>query len=349
MPWTKVYSNKEDFERANAESKTPLRPLTFREALHESHYQLLKGDEDIILFGEGVDDAGGVFGSTKGLQEEFGEVRVFDTPLAENGLTGFAIGMALRGLRPILVHMRVDFLLLTMDQIVNHAAKAHYMFGGKSKVPLVIRAIIGRGWGSAAQHSQTFHSMFAHVPGLKVLMPSTPYDAKGMLMSAAYDDNPVIFIEHRHLYEHVGHVPAEEYRVEIGKAAVKREGGDVTIIGVSNMTFEALRAADILLESGIEAEVIDLRSIRPIDFKTIIKSVKKTGRLVIAEPGWRSCSVASEISATVAEEALGYLKAPTRRIHFADTPTPCSPVLEEAYYTGREDIVSAVEGMFQGT
>ncbi len=343
MPWTKISSDKSAFEKLAAESDTPLRGLTYAEALQEAQAQLLANDERVFVMGEGVDDAGGVFGTTKGLQEEFSSRRVFDTPLAENGLTGIAIGAALTGLRPILVHMRVDFVPLTLDQILNHASKWHYMFGGKVHVPLVIRSIIGRGWGSAAQHSQSLQALFAHIPGLKVIMPTTPYDAKGMLMAASADGNPVLCIEHRWLYGHMGHVPKEPYTVEIGKGIIRREGSDVTIAALSHMACYAVEAAEALAADGIEAEVVDLRTIRPLDMEIIIKSLEKTGRLVIADTGWKTGGIGAEIIAGIAERDLSLLKRPVKRVNPPDVPTPASHVLEAAFYPGKDDIIKAVK------
>lgn len=345
MPWTKVYGYTEASERpAKGEG---LRELTFREALLEAHTQMLEKDERVFVIGEGVDDPGGVFGSTKGLHEKFGRERVIDTPLAENGITGIAMGAALAGMRPILVHMRVDFLPLSMDQLFNHAAKWHYMFGGKVNVPIVVRAIVGRGWGSAAQHSQNLHALFAHVPGLKVVMPSTPYDAKGLLMASVYDGNPVIFIEHRWLYEGMGHVPETPYRVPIGKGTVRREGKDATIVALSHMVKLSMDAAATLAAEGIECEVVDLRTLSPLDDGIVTDSVKKTGRLVVADTGWKSFGVGAEVTARVVEKAFKSLKAPVVRVNPPDVPTPSSHVLEDAYYPGPEDIVSAVKRVLE--
>jgi pyruvate dehydrogenase E1 component beta subunit len=340
MPWTKVYGYRGVSEEV---PEAGVREVTYREAINEALAQMLEKDERVFIMGEGVDDPGGVFGTTKGLQQKVGDARVFDTPLAENGMTGVAIGAALAGMRPILVHMRVDFLPLTMDQLINHASKWHYMFGGKVHVPLVIRAIIGRGWGSAAQHSQSLHALFAHVPGLKVVMPSTPYDAKGLLMASVYDGNPVMFIEHRWLYEGVGRVPDVPYRVPIGKGAVRRKGKDATIIAISHMAKVSMDAAVTLAKSGIDCEVVDLRTLNPMDDGLVIDSVKKTGRLVIADTGWKSFGVGAEVSARVLEKAFKELKAPVARVNPPDVPTPASHVLEEAYYPGIDDIVSAVK------
>ncbi|MEE9615138.1 MAG: alpha-ketoacid dehydrogenase subunit beta [Thermodesulfobacteriota bacterium] len=337
MPWTTVPK----MERTPG-VEPGSREITYREALNEALSQMLGIDERVFIMGEGVDDPGGVFGTTKGLPEKFGDARVFDTPLAENALTGIAMGAALAGMRPVLVHMRVDFLPISLDQIINHAAKWHYMFGGKVHVPMVIRAITGRGWGSAAQHSQSLQALFANIPGLKVVMPSTPYDAKGLLMAAVADGNPVIFLEHRWLYEAAGHVPEEPYLVPIGKGEIRRKGKDATIVGVSHMAREAVAAAELLANEGIDSEVIDLRAVRPMDSPLVIESVRKTGRLVVADTGWKLCGIGAELVARVAEEALGELKAPPLRINIPDVPTPSSPVLEEAYYPGKDDIAAGV-------
>lgn len=342
MPWTKVYGNKAEFEKHLA-GEPGLRGLTYREALLEAALQMLDSDPSVFVIGEGVDDSGGVFGTTKGLHQRFGKDRVMDSPLAENAVTGIAVGAAVAGMRPILVHMRVDFMPLTMDQIINHAAKWRYMFGGRLNVPLVIRSIVGRGWGSAAQHSQSLQALFANIPGLKVVMPSTPFDAKGLLRASVYDGNPVIFIEHRWLYEHMGHVPEESYTVPIGKGIVRRPGKDATVVGISHMVYESMKAAEELQNEGIDCEVIDLRTIRPMDTGLIIESVKKTGRLVVADTGWKDCGPGSEIITRVVEEAFGSLKAPARRVNLPDVPTPASPALEKAYYPGAADIVSAVK------
>ena len=342
MPWTKVYSDRSEFDLAVKKDPT-LRGLTYRDAILEASTQLLESDKEFFILGEGVDDPGGVFGTTKGLAEQFGTERVMDTPLAENGLTGIAMGAALAGMRPLLVHMRVDFMTISLDQIANHAAKWSYMFGGATSVPLTIRAIIGRGWGSAAQHSQSLQSMFTSVPGLKVVMPATPYDAKGLLVSSIYDDNPVIFIEHRGLYETVGHVPEELYSVELGNGIIRREGSDVTIVAVSQMLTEATKAAATLSKEGVECEIIDLRTLLPMDKKIIIESIRKTGRLVIADTGWKEGGYSAEVSATIAEEAFDLLKAPVGRVALPGVPTPASHVLESAFYKGESDIVEAVK------
>ncbi len=290
----------------------------------------------------------GTFGTTVGAFKAFGGGRVFDIPLAENGLTGVAIGAALEGMRPVLVHARNDFLLLTMDQLVNHAAKWRYMSGGKLAVPLTVRAIIGRGWGQAAQHSQSLHALFMHIPGLKVVMPSSPYDAKGLLIAAIEDESPVIVLEHRWLYDQIGPVPEVPYRVPIGEAAVVREGSDVTIVAISHMVIESRKAAGILQTEGIEAEILDIRSLAPLDRRAVLASVRKTGRLVVADHAWSTCGAAAEIVALVAEQALESLKAPARRITLPETPTPCAAPLEKLYYPDAAQVAAAARELVFG-
>jgi len=324
-----------------------MRELKYREALDEATRQAMTKDERVFVMGVGVSDPKGIFGTTRGAFEQFGGDRVFDTPLSEAALTGMGVGAALRGFHPLLVHARNDFLLLTMDQVVNNAAKWRYMCGGKLKVPFTIRAIIGRGWGQAAQHSQSLQAMFAHVPGLAVVMPATPADAKGLLMTALTSDFPVICLEHRWLYDKSGPVAEDPYYTPLGVGTVVRPGRDVTIVAVSHMVLEALQAADALAKQGIEAEVVDPRTLRPLDSALICRSAAKTGRLVIADTGWRSYGVSAEIAARAAEELWGVLKAPIRRVALPDVPTPCSSALESAYYPGTGAIVDAVKGCLQ--
>lgn len=340
MPWTSIQADRhpptEPFDAAGGD-----RQLTYREAIREALDQAMTLDPRVFLLGEGIDDPGGVFGTTLGLAAAHGPQRVMDMPLAENGLTGVAAGAAMTGLRPVLIHMRVDFLPMAMDQIVNHVAKWSYMTGGRSKVPLTMRAIIGRGWGSAAQHSQSLHALFAHVPGLRVLLPATPYDAKGLLLGAIAAGVPALVIEHRWLYDRRGPVPAAPYTVPAGSGAVLRRGETITLAGVSHMVVELLQAAEVLARQGVSAEVLDLRSARPLDRELLTASVRKTGRLVVADPGWSSCGLAAEVAAVVAEQAWDALRAPVCRLCLADCPTPASPVLEEAYYPGVNEIVAA--------
>lgn len=341
MPWTKIRPeyNEPDFYNEN---KGEERLLTYPEAVREGLQQALALDPSVFVMGEGVDDPMGMFGTTLGLQEEFGKERVFDTPLAESALTGVAVGAALSGMRPVYFHNRPDFLLLAMDQLVNHAAKWHYMFGGAVCVPLVIWACIGRGWGSAAQHSQALQGLFMHIPGLRLIMPSTCFDAKGLMLASIRDNNPVIILDHRYNFRQKGLVPKEPYIVPIGKGVIRRRGKDVTIVAVSHLVLEAFQGAQELSEKGIEAEVIDPRSLCPLDEELILGSVAKTGRLIIADTGWKTCGVAGEIAALAAEKAFGSLKAPVARVTCPDLPTPAGYTLEEAFYIGKEDIKEAV-------
>lgn len=298
-------------------------------------------DPRVYLLGLGVPDPKGIFGTTVGLQQKYGDQRVLDMPTSENGMTGVAIGSALVGMRPLMIHQRVDFALLAMEQIVNQAAKWRYMFGGASRVPLVIRLIVGRGWGQGPQHSQSLHSWFAHVPGLKVVMPATPHDAKGLLIASIEDDDPVVFLEHRWLHSTFGPVPEDSYSVPIGQARVSRPGRDVTLVAVSYMVLEALRAAEHLSRSGIDAEVIDLRTLRPLDKKTVIESVRKTGRLIVADIGWKTGGFANEIIAVAVEEAFEFLRAPPKRLGLLDVPTPSTPGLARYCYPRAVDLVKA--------
>lgn len=344
MPWTKVAIDNSLQDQFSGKDTRDKRILSFVQALREALFQALKRDKSVFVMGEGVDDPAGVFGSTLNLHKEF-KKRVFDTPIAENALTGFAIGAALSGMRPVLVHMRMDFLPLTFDQILNHAAKFSYMSAGKVKVPLVIRAIIGRGWGSSAQHSQSLHALFLHMPGIKVVMPSSAYDVKGLLLSSIADNNPVVFIEHRWLYDIKGNVPEEPYLIPIGKGYIRKEGCDVTVLAVSLMVAEALKAAEELEKSRISLEIIDPRSLNPFDEEILINSVKKTGRLLIADLGWESAGVAEIILGRIHNAIRPFLKADVEIVALPDTPTPASPVLEKTFYRGYTDIINSVRKM----
>lgn len=308
------------------------RELKFFQAINEAIDLCMAKDSAVYIMGLGVPDPKGIFGSTLGLQQKYGSKRVLDMPTSENGMTGVAIGSALRGMRPIMTHQRIDFALLAMEQIVNQAANWHYMFGGKMSIPLVIRMIVGRGWGQGPQHSQSLQAWFAHVPGLKVVMPTTPYDAKGLLISSIEDNNPVIFIEHRWLYNIADNVPEEVYRVPLGKARVIRGGNDLTIASTSYMTLEALRAAEMLAKDGIMAEVIDIRTLKPLDEGLILKSVRKTGHLIVADTGWKTCGFSAEIIALVTERSFKDLKSPPVRVALPDCTTPTSPALAAHYY-----------------
>jgi pyruvate dehydrogenase E1 component beta subunit len=320
-----------------------VREISFLEALNEALRQEMERDPTVIVMGEDVGVYGGVFGVTKGLLEKFGFERVIDTPISEAGFIGAAIGAAATGLRPVVELMFVDFFGVAMDQIYNQAAKMRYMFGGKIKVPITIRTTIGGGLSAAAQHSQVLYSIFAHVPGLKVVVPSTPYDAKGLLISSIRDDNPVMFFEHKLLYPVKGPVPEEPYTIPLGKADVKREGSDVTVIGLALTVHQALEAADILAKEGISVEVIDPRTIVPFDKEAILKSVRKTGKVVIVDEDYDRCGFASWVAAIIADEAFEYLDAPIKRVTTPNIPIPFSPPLEKHILPSTEKIIRAVE------
>ncbi|MFQ5850694.1 MAG: alpha-ketoacid dehydrogenase subunit beta [Candidatus Binatia bacterium] len=320
-----------------------MRILSYAEAVREAHAQLLRSDPRVFVIGQGVWSPWYAGRSLQDLDKEFGRNRIIDSPVCENATTGTAIGAAMAGMRPIIFHPRMDFMLLAVDPIVNQAANWSYMFAGSVNVPVVIRAVINRGGEQAAQHSQALQAMFMHVPGLKVVMPSTPYDAKGLLIAAVKDGNPVLYIDDRWLYEEAGEVPEEMYDVPIGKAALRRSGNDVTIVATSYMAAQALNAVKDLAQVGVDPELIDLRSIKPWDRELVFSSLCKTGRLVIADAAWRTCGVAAEIAASVACELLNVLRAPVVRVCLPDAPAPMSAPLEKGYYIGADDIVSAVE------
>jgi len=346
MPWTKiVIETQEPGFDESAEHEG--RKLSYGDAVREAFDQSLAQDKRVFIMGQGVDDPAGVFGATLNLHEKYGSDRVFDIPLAENALTGVAIGAALSGMRPVFVHNRPDFLLLAMDQIINHASKWSYMFGGHLKVPMVVWSVIARGWGSAAHHSQALQGLFMHIPGLKLVMPSTAYDVKGLLISSIIDNNPVIIFGHRWLFKHTGYVPEHLYSIPLGQGVIKKPGKDVSIVGISYMAIEAIRAAEELQEKGIDAEVIDPRTLKPLDEEIILNSVKKTGRLIIADTGWKTGGVSAEIAALIAEKGVGYLKAPVRRVACPDVPTPASYVLEARFYVGKDNIISCAREMVE--
>ncbi|MBF0481612.1 MAG: alpha-ketoacid dehydrogenase subunit beta [Desulfovibrionaceae bacterium] len=345
MPWSKITET--SLEPASDGDDARGRILSYPEAIREALAQSLAIDPAVFVMGQGVDDPSGMFGATRGLHETFGADRVFDTPLAETALTGVAVGAALGGMRPVYFHNRPDFLYLAMDQLANHAAKWHYMFGGAACVPLVLWACTGRGWGSGAQHSQAVQGLFFQIPGLKLVMPSTCYDAKGLLIAAIKDDNPVLILDHRFNFRNRGYVPEEMYAVPLGRAAVRREGRDVTVVAASHLVMDALRAAEEFAAQGVSVEVVDPRTLRPLDEETILNSVAKTGRLVVADTGWRSGGVAAEICALAAERCFDALKAPPRRVAGPDLPTPAGCTLEEAYYIGKNEIVAAVRGVLK--
>ena len=323
------------------------RKLQYSLAINEALHQMMSADKKVFLIGQGVKSPWYVGNTTKGLLEKFTDERVIDTPVSENAITGAAVGAAVAGMRPVVVHPRLDFMLYAFDPIINEAANWHYMFGGKSFVPLVIWGIINRGGEQAAQHSQSLHSIFAHIPGLKVVMPSTPYDAKGLMIAAIKDDNPVVYIDDRWLYKTEGLVPEEAYSVPIGKGIIRKKGKDLTIAAISYMACESLKAAlELKHRCRIDAEVIDLRSAKPLDESILLESVKKTGRLMIADGGWKTCGLAAEISALVSENVFKYLKGPTTRITLPDVPAPASATLEKAYYPDSALILEEAKKIF---
>jgi pyruvate dehydrogenase E1 component beta subunit len=324
------------------------RRITYAEALNEALHQIIAENPRAFLIGQGVTSPWYVGSTTVGLINRFGPQRVIDTPTSENAMTGVALGAALAGMHPILCFPRMDFMHYAMDQMANHIANWHYMFGGQLSAPVTIWGIINRGGEQAAQHSQATQAIFTHIPGLKVVMPSTPYDAKGLLAASIEDDNPVVFIDDRWLYQQVGDVPEELYSVPIGKGMVRREGEDVTVVATSYMVCEAIKAAESLDNEGIGAEVVDLRSLKPLDEGLLFASVKKTGRLVVVDGGWKTCGVAAEISAKIAESnVFGSLKAPIVRVALPDAPAPASSALEKVYYPNAEKIVSSVRKILE--
>ncbi len=318
------------------------RKISYSLAINEALHQMMEADPSVFLIGQGVKSPWYVVNTTRGLLEEFGPNRVIDTPVSENSMTGAAVGAALAGMRPVVVHPRVDFMLYAMDPVINEAANWHYMFGGKACVPVVIWAIVNRGGEQAAQHSQALHAFFAHTPGLKVVMPSNPYDAKGLMISAIKDDNPVVYVDDRWLYSMEDCVPQEIYSVPMGEGIVRKKGKDVTVAALSYMVVESLKAAKLLRKEGIDVEVIDLRSAKPIDEELLFRSVRKTRRLVVADGGWKTCGLAAEISALVSEKIFDHLDGPVKRITLPDAPAPASRVLEREYYPECERISRAV-------
>lgn len=318
------------------------RQISFSEAIREGLDQAMARDPHVIIIGEGVPDPKSIFNTTAGLLETYGPDRVFDMPISENGLTGVCVGAAISGMRPVMVHQRIDFAMLAMDQLVNNAAKWSYMFNGEARVPLVVRLLIGRGWGQGPQHSQSLQAMFAHVPGLKVVMPVTARDAKGMLTAAIEDNNPVIFIEHRWLHHINDTVPDDYYSTKLDKARIMLEGSDVTVAAFSYMALESLIAARALSSIGIYAEVIDMRSVSPLDVDTVLHSVRKTGRLVVADTAHLTGSIAGELISRIAEQSFSCLKRHPIRVASPDHPAPTSQFMTRDYYPGPEKVVDAV-------
>ncbi|MEM3678091.1 MAG: alpha-ketoacid dehydrogenase subunit beta [Candidatus Bathyarchaeia archaeon] len=325
-----------------------MREITYREALREALIEEMRRDERVFLLGEDIGPYGGAFQVTQGLIEEFGPERVRDTPISESAIVGTAVGAAMTGMRPVAEIMFGDLTALAMDQICNQAAKIRYMFGGQANVPMVLRTPFGGGVNIAAHHSQSLEAWFMHTPGLEVATPSTPYDAKGLLKTAIRRDNPVIFCEHKVLYPKKGPVPEEEYTIPFGAADVKREGGDITVIATLNMVHKALAAADRLAEDGVDAEVIDPRTLVPLDRKTIAESVMKTHKVVIVTEDCKTGGVSAELMAVVMEEAFDYLDAPIKRVAGTDTPIPFSPPLEGFVIPDEDRIIRAVREIVKG-
>jgi len=321
-----------------------MRKITYREALREALREEMHRDPTVFLLGEDIGKFwGGAFKVTEGLAEEFGDERVRDTPISESAIIGTGVGAAITGMRPVAEIMFGDLTALAMDQIANQAAKICYMFGGQAKCPLVIRTPFGAGVNIASHHSQSLEAWFMHVPGLFVAMPSTPYDAKGLLKTAIRGNNPVFFCEHKLLYPAVGEVPEEEYTIPFGVADVKREGSDVSVVATSYMVHKALRVAEAFQKEGLNVEVIDLRTLTPLDRQAIVKSVKKTGRIVIVSEDCRTAGVGAEVAAVVAEKALDYLDAPVKRVCEPDTPIPFSPPLEQYVIPDEKRITKAIK------
>ncbi len=313
------------------------------EAIRDALREEMIRDPNVFLMGEDIAIYGGAYGATRGLYEEFGEERVRDTAISEAAIAGAATGAAMLGMRPVAEIMYADFLTLAMDQLANTAAKNRYMFGGRTKVPMVLRTEGGAGRGIAAQHSQSTEAWFNHVPGLYVVMPATPHDAKGLLKTCIRDDNPILFIEHKMLYGTKGEVPDKEYLIPLGLADVKREGKDLTIIAYSKMVLESLKAAEELAQDGTDAEVVDLRSIKPLDVDTIIRSVRKTGKVICVSEACKTNGVPSELISVIQEHAFDYLDAPVRRVCGADVPIPMSPSLEDVAVPSAAAIVEAAK------
>lgn len=324
-----------------------MRKLTYLESIREAMQQQMRANKKVFLLGEDIGVYGGGFGVTEGLLEEFGENRVRDTPISELGFTGVAVGAALTGLRPIVEFQFSDFIVLALDQIVNQAAKIHYMYGGKGSVPLVIRTPGGSGTGAAAQHSQSLEAWLTHIPGIKVIQPSTPYDAKGLLKAAIDDPNPVIFYEHKLLYKTIGDVPETPYTIPIGKADVKKEGTDLTIVATSIMVSRALEAAEELKKENISLEIIDPRTLVPLDERSILQSVKKTGRLLVVYEAVKRSGYGAEIASIVAEKGFEYLKAPIKRLGGQAVPIPSNKKLEKAAVPQVEDIIEVAKDLLR--
>jgi pyruvate dehydrogenase E1 component beta subunit len=321
--------------------------ITYAEAINQATHQAMELSKDVMVMGQLIDYKPGVFGTTVGLIEKFGDKRVRDFPVAESLMTSVGIGAAVAGQRVILVHIRIDFMMYALDAIVNWLSLWRFKSNNESNVPLVIRAIVGRGWGQGPQHSKSFHSWFAHLPGIKVAMPATAFDAKGLLLESIFDEDPSIIIEHRSLFNLKDQVPTEPYRLRYGKAKIRKTGTDVTLVAIGCLVIDALKAAKKLEAEGISVEVIDPRTLTPLDRETINKSVLKTKRLVVTDPGWHSFGAASEIISSVSEKNIHKMKANPMRITLPDSHTPMSVPLEKKYYIKQDDIVSAVRKLIK--
>ena len=322
-----------------------MRKLDYAGAIREATIQEMERDSRVFVYGIGVPTWSSIFGTTKGIPEKFGKDRCFDTPISEDCMTGFGLGAAIRGLRPIHVHIRVDFMILATNQLINMVSNYTYSTGGRFKVPMVVRVIIGRGWGQGAQHSKSLFAQFTHIPGLKVIAPTTPSDMKGMLTAAIRDDNPVICFEHRWLYWAEEDVPEEPYEIPLGVGRILRPGKDVTIVGLSLMNVEARLAADILARRGVSVEIVDPRTLSPLDEGLIVDSVNRTGRCIVADCDWVDSGFSAELSARIHEKCFGRLKAPVKRLGFAQVPAPVVRELENEFYPNAKTIVREVEAM----
>ncbi len=346
MPWAEKLLASDSH---NSQVPEEGRVLSYVDALNEALTLALEIDPNVLVLGQGVNDPRGMFGVTTGLHKKFGTDRVFDTPLSEEGLTGICTGASMNGLRPVYMHNRPDFLLLAFNQIVNHASKTCYMDVGETCAPLVIWAAIGRGWGSGAQHSQAIQGLLLGVPGLKIIMPSTPYDAKGLMLTAIADNNPVLIFEHRWSMRNKGVVPEGVYKVPIGKGIYRRTGRNLTIVGTSHTLELAIQAVDNLKKDGISADVIDLRTLKPLDEEIILESLQKTGRILIVDTGWEMGGVCAEIGCMVAEKGFSFLKGPVRRLGLPDTPSPAGFALEQYYYPDEKNISRLIREMVENT
>lgn len=344
MPWDEGLVNSLVYDEPDPKLG---RVLGYAQAVNEGLRVAMERDPRVIVLGQGVDDPNAMFGVTKDLDKAFGHERVLDTPLSEEGMTGVCVGAAMSGARPVYFHNRPDFILLAMNQVVTHAAKMAYLDNGQTSVPMVVWSAIGRGWGSGAQHSQAIQGLLLQVPGIKIVMPSNPFDAKGLMISAIDDPNPVFIFEHRWLMKQKGVVPEGYYRVPIGKGVYRRRGKDLTLVGTSHTLDQAVKALDLLAPEGVTADVIDLRTIKPLDEAIILESVAKTGRVLAVDTGWALGGVCAEIGCLVAEKAFRHLKAPVRRVGMPDIPTPAGYYLEQMIYPNPERIADVIRSLLK--